>query len=162
MIHGLRDLRDTDESIHPEVESLLHHANDHGELLEVIAFRRYQRIRFEERDDNRQEIIPSMHLIGHQVFAVVVVSPVSVDPSASEKRLNQLQRSDASLSLNNREHGLQLPPQRHHSIPLDRTAEAPFTVDEADDPLLESWPFLLIVRTRRIVTGHAPTLQRGS
>ena len=45
-------------------------------------------------------------------------------------------------------------PSRH---PL-RTTEIekhPFAVDEADDPLLEhAWPFLLIVRTGRIVTAH--------
>jgi len=35
-------------------------------------------------------------------------------------------------------------------------AEATFTVDKADDPLRETWPFLLIVRTGRIVTAHVP------
>jgi len=39
-------------------------------------------------------------------------------------------------------------------VPLDGTAKAALAVDEADDPLLDSWPFLLIARTRRIVTGH--------
>ena len=33
--------------------------------------------------------------------------------------------------------------------------------DEADDPLLEPWPFLLIARTGRIVTAHGHTLLRG-
>jgi hypothetical protein len=162
MIHRLRDLRDPNEPLHGEVEAPVHHANDRGELPEVIALRRDQWICFEERDDHVAEITPPIHLIGHQVLAVIVMPPVPVDPSASEKALNRLQRSDASLSLNHREDGLQLPSQRHLSIALDGTAEAAFTVDEADDPLLESWPFLLIFRTRRIVTGHEPTIQRGS
>jgi hypothetical protein len=34
-------------------------------------------------------------------------------------------------------------------------------VNEPDDPLLDAWPFLLIVRTGRIVTAHTQTLQRG-
>ena len=41
-------------------------------------------------------------------------------------------------------------------------AETTFTVDEADDPLLDPWPFLLIVRTRRILTNHVPTLPGGT
>ena len=45
---------------------------------------------------------------------------------------------------------------------MNRTTETAFTVDEADDPSLESWPFLLIARTRRIVTGHVITILRGS
>ncbi len=40
----------------------------------------------------------------------------------------------------------------------DTDREAAFAVNEADDPLLEAWPFLLIVRTGRIVTPatHPP------
>ncbi len=36
-----------------------------------------------------------------------------------------------------------------------------FSVDEADDPLLDTWPFLLIVRTGRIVTDHATSIPEG-
>jgi hypothetical protein len=38
-------------------------------------------------------------------------------------------------------------------IALNGATEAPFSVDEADDPLLYSWPFLLIARTDRFVTA---------
>jgi hypothetical protein len=34
-------------------------------------------------------------------------------------------------------------------------------IHELDDPLLEIWPFLLIVRTGRIVTDHAADLRKG-
>ncbi len=34
-------------------------------------------------------------------------------------------------------------------------------VYEADGPLLETWPFLLIARTGRFVTAHASTLIVG-
>jgi len=40
-------------------------------------------------------------------------------------------------------------------------AEAAVAVGEADDPLRETWPFLLIVRTGRIVTAHVRTLRGG-
>jgi hypothetical protein len=40
------------------------------------------------------------------------------------------------------------------TAPNDRDREAAFAIDEADDPLLDTWPFLLIARTGRIVTAH--------
>jgi hypothetical protein len=36
-----------------------------------------------------------------------------------------------------------------------------YTVDEADGPLLDTWPFLLIVRTGRIFTAHATNPMKG-
>ena len=42
----------------------------------------------------------------------------------------------------------------HHEIETQ-----PLAVDEADDPLVESWPFLLIDRTSRIFTVHVWTLR---
>jgi hypothetical protein len=46
-------------------------------------------------------------------------------------------------------------------IPKDRNTETAFAVDKADNPLRVYWPFLLIVRTERIVTTHVPTLEDG-
>ena len=68
----------------------------------------------------------------------------------------------ASLALHDREAGLHLPPETHLGTRMDRTTKATFTVDEADDPLLDAWPFLLIARTRRIVTAHVPAIPGGS
>jgi hypothetical protein len=85
---------------------------------------------------------------------MVVVPTVAIDPSASEEIAEYLQRSDAPCTFYNRKSRLTLPSQRHLSIPLDRTAETAFPVDEADDPLLDSWPFLLIVRSSHFVTAH--------
>ena len=65
-----------------------------------------------------------------------------------------MQRIDAPLSLNHREGRLDLPTKPRGLVPEDRNTEATFAVDEADDPLRETWPFLLIVRTERIVTFH--------
>ena len=45
---------------------------------------------------------------------------------------------------------LDLPAEEAPAIAHDRDRETAFTVDEADDPLLESWPFLLIARTGRL------------
>ena len=46
-------------------------------------------------------------------------------------------------------------PNRHPGCALPRSRST-FAVDEADDPLLDTWPFLLIDRTGRIVTAHCP------
>ncbi len=67
----------------------------------------------------------------------------------------------APRSLDHAEVGLDLPTQTTTAVPEDRNTEAAFAVDEADDPLLETWPFLLIGRTGRIVTAHSHILKRG-
>ena len=53
---------------------------------------------------------------------------------------------------------LDLPAEPTPRVAHHRDREASFAVDEPDDPLLSAWPFLLIVRTGRIVTipCHAP------
>ena len=72
-----------------------------------------------------------------------------------------MQCIDAPLSLNHREGWLDLPTKPRGLIPEDRNTEATFAVDEADDPLRETWPFLLIVRTGRIFTFHVSTQSSG-
>ncbi len=56
---------------------------------------------------------------------------------------------------------LDLPAEPAPRIAHHADREAAFTVDEADDPLLDTWSFLLIVRTGRIVTDHATSIPEG-
>ena len=56
---------------------------------------------------------------------------------------------------------LDLPAEPATRVPHHRDREAAFTVDEADDPLLNTWPFLLIVRTGWIVTDHTTLSHEG-
>ena len=92
---------------------------------------------------------------------MVVSSPVPINLAATEVALDHLQDMSATSALDNREHWLQLPSPAHLAVALDGTAEAAFTINEADDPLLESWPFLLIDRTGHIVTSTVDgTLRR--
>ena len=56
---------------------------------------------------------------------------------------------------------LDLPAESAPRVANHGDREAALTVDEADDPLLNTWPFLLIVRTGRIFTAHAVTLRSG-
>ena len=49
---------------------------------------------------------------------------------------------------------LHLPPELGARVGYDADREAPLAVGDADDPLLETWSFLLIARTGRFVTAH--------
>jgi hypothetical protein len=49
---------------------------------------------------------------------------------------------------------LHLPAEGTPPVAYDADGETPLAVGDADDPLLETWSFLLIVRTGRFVTAH--------
>ena len=144
-----------------EVGFRSHHVDHFDELLEVDGFRRNQWVFFEERDDAALQIIEGSHHEVVHCFPMIVPPAVSADSAAPEEPLQEVQDLFALLPLNHRERGLHLPTQSTRSIPEDRNAEAAFAVDKADDPLRDSWPFLLIVRTGRIFTAHDHTLRRG-
>jgi hypothetical protein len=91
---------------------------------------------------------PSVHIL-----SMVVVSTVDVDPTAREIAPQLVQHVHAPSSLRNNELRLDLPAESRRSVTEDRNTEAALAVYEPDDPLLVSWPFLLIARTERIVTG---------
>ena len=92
---------------------------------------------------------------------MVVVAPVLDDLPAPEHLLEEFERRPRRRRLGDRELVLDLPAEEAPGVAHHRDRETAFAVDEADDPLLEPWPFLLIARTGRVVTGHARTLQRG-
>ena len=143
------------------MHATIHHPKDFFKLQEVVALRRSQWIRIEERNDHFTKIRPPMHVVDEQIILVIVVSAVSIDASASEEILEQLEYGKTPCSLHHRKPWLHLPSATHTLVALDRTAEATFSVDEADDPLLYPWSFLLIVRTDRILTDHVITLEMG-
>ena len=154
MVHRLHDRCDLRESVHREMAASRHQLDDRRELPKLMDFRGSQRVISEERDDPSTQIgQPSDDVPGH-VLPVVVVATIGRHASASEERLQVLENRDTPNSLHDDELGLNLPTQARLRVPEDRNTEASFAVDEADDPLLESRPFLLIARTRRIVTAH--------
>ena len=144
-----------------EMRSRPHHLQDGGERLEVGAFRGDQWIRLEERHDDLDQLAPPLHREAKQRVAMVVVAPVLDDLPAPEHLLEEFERRSGRRRLGDRELVLDLPAEEAPGIAHDRDREAAFAVDEADDPLLETWPFLLIARTGRVVTGHGRTLARG-
>ncbi len=155
MVHRLRDPCDVAEPVHREVDLPAHQPHDRREASELITLRRSQWMCFEKRDDRLDEITERPDAVAVQVFPVVVVASVATDVAASEEPLQLVQDMHAPRPLHHAEVGLDLPAEPTAAVPEDRNAEAALAVDEADDPLLESWPFLLIGRTDRIVTVHA-------
>ena len=89
---------------------------------------------------------------------MIVRSAITADVTTSEETLQQVHCTLALHSLDHRERRLDLPAEPTRAVLEDRNAEASLAVDEADDPLRKSWPFLLIVRTGWIFTSHAATL----
>ena len=161
MIHRLRYLCDLTKPINREMHAVIHHREDSFEFQEVLMLCGSQWICIEEGDDHFSKIRPSVHVIDEQIFLVIVVSAISIDAAAPKEDLEQLEGGNTSLSLHHRKPWLNLPSTAHSFVPLNRTTKTAFPIDEADDPLLNSWPFLLIVRTERIVTAHVITLRRG-
>jgi len=162
MVHRFHDSGDVGCALHRQVEALLHHAHDRGELPKLIGFRRPQWICLEERNDAVRQVPERPHIVPIEVFPVIVVSAIDEHTATSEEFLQLVQNLHAPFPLNDGKRRLDLPAESVSRIAEDRNAEAAFAVDEADDPLLDSWPFLLIARTRQIVTNHVHTIPRGA
>ncbi len=89
---------------------------------------------------------------------MVVVACVLDDLSALEMLQEELEGRSGRSGLSYGELMLYLPAELTSCILHNRYRETPFTVYEPDDPLLDTWPFLLIIRTDRIVTAHVSTI----
>ena len=144
-----------------EMRSRLHEVQDGGERLEVGALCGDQWIRFEERNHDLDQLSPPLHGEAEEIVVMVVVAPVLDDAPAPEHLVEEFERRPRRRRLGDRELVLDLPAEEAPGVAHDRDRETAFAVDEADDPLLETWPFLLIARTGRVVTGHDRTLLRG-
>src|SRR6266542_3356748 len=91
------------------------------------------------------------------VMRAIRRSPSSV-MCAPEDSLDELECEPRRCGLGDRELVLDLPAEEAPAVAHHRDREAAFAVNEPDYPLLDAWPFLLIVRTGRIVTVHFHTL----
>ncbi len=149
---------DPPKSFVREVCARLRDTQDGGEPLEVETLRGSQRMFFEERYDSHHEVGPPLHGEAEERLAVVVVTGVLDQIPTSELLEEEIECGSGGRRLGHRELVLDLPAESTTRVAYHRDREAALTVDEADDPLLDTWPFLLIARTGRIVTAHTPTL----
>ena len=92
----------------------------------------------------------------------MVVSAGVLDQTATAELLSQeFECASRARRLGDRELMLDLPAESAPRVANHGDREAALTVDEADDPLLKTRSFLLIVRTGRVITGHCFTLWKG-
>src|SRR6266498_176905 len=134
----LCDESDPTEPLLREVRALLHHPENGRERHEVSSLGGDQWVLLEERHDHRGQLAPTLHGEAQKRVTMVVMALILDDLSAPEDSLDELECEPRRCGLGDR--------------------EAAFAVNEPDYPLLDAWPFLLIVRTGRIVTVHFHTL----
>jgi hypothetical protein len=151
-VHRLSNSSDLDETVDAEVASLLHELDHFNELLEVLALCRPKPVRLEEGDDDLIQVAEPPNDVAVQRLTVIVPSPIDVDPAAPEVVAERFKSTDARSSLHHHELRLHLPTDRRGRIAMHRNGEATFAVDEPGYPPCDSQPFLLIVRTRHVVT----------
>ena len=85
---------------------------------------------------------------------MVVVSAVPKNLPASKETDEVFQDVTARSSLHDGKFGSNLPSESHLAATVDGTAKATFPIYEANHPSGGLEPFLLVFRTRRVVTGH--------
>jgi hypothetical protein len=162
VVHRLLDLGDLHDPRHREVPAEFHQLDDSNELLEVLPLRSSQWVLLEERNDLGAEILKPVDVKPKEILPVVVTSPIPIDPPATEKVDQSFQRVTTRLSLYDIEGWPHLPLESHLVTTVDGAAEAAFPIHEAHDPSDGLEPFLLVFRTRRIVTVHVTTVSVGS
>jgi hypothetical protein len=87
---------------------------------------------------------------------------VLLDDSPAPKDLREdFECRPRRCGLDDGEFVLYLPAEPTPGVSHHRDREASFAVDEADDPLLSTWPFLLIDRTAQIFTAHCHIVPNG-
>ena len=158
LVHRLPDLDDLRQSRRREVAPRLHQFDATRELLEVGALRRAKRMPFEERDDRLNELRSIGHDVLTQVLLVVVVALVDVDPPYFEEALELLEAVHALHPLRHckprsyLDAGLVSDSARPAWLPDETDREAPFSVYKTNNPASPDQPFLLVFRTRHVVT----------
>ena len=145
-VHRQRQLEKLGEAGVRSMVTESHPSNDLSELLEVRLLARQQRATFEEGDYTLKKVTP---VSDHQHNRRVTLA-VRLDVAASEPFSNQLEHLSPISVLADMELGDELKTETTTRITLHRNREASFSVYVACDVTVQ--PFLLIVRTRHVVT----------
>lgn len=165
VVHCLSDRSDRNQPVKGQMSTFLHHVDDRHELLEVLPLCGSKPVLLKERYNPLQQVLPRCDLVPQEILLMVVASSVQMDFSAFEEVNEIVQDLPTGSSLDHGERNLRLPSEGHTRALDDPGAEAPFAIDEPNDPssVLES--FLLVFRrgalyaTRhRIVTAHIPSI----
>lgn len=158
-VHRLHDLDDLRQTRLGQMVIAGNEFNAVSELLEVIPLRRTERMLPEERNDPLKQIRSTGHAAPVDVFPVVVGPPVHVHLAHAEELTQFMEALDARRALCHHEvmrdliSGPVAASARSVMLPNESDREASFSVYETSYPATElGQPFLLIVRTRHVVT----------
>src|SRR5262245_12198486 len=161
-VHRLLDLCDLDQTRDREMPALIHQLDDPSELGEVVSFRCSQWVRLEERDDDVPEISVPLDAVPEEILTMVVVPAVAVHATAAEELDHLFEHVTTRCTLHDGKFRSNLPSESHRVATIDGAAEAAFPIDETHEPPNGGESFLLVFRTRGIVTDvHRRTLGTG-
>ena len=158
MVHCLSDLGDLDQTFMRQMSTILDHGHAPREALEIVPLRGLQRMLAEERDDRLREIPPSADVVLTKVLLVVVVPLVDEDAANPEEAPELFEAARTSCALRNdepMEHliaGCVALPALPAWLPDETDREASFSVYKAENPAKLNQSFLLVFRTRHVVT----------
>ncbi len=143
------------------MSSVLHQLQHLTKPNEVELFGGTKWTFFEAGDHGRHEIRSPLHTEATQGVVMIVVSLLLDHHATPEDPAKGHQGGSRTTGLDHGKLVLDLPAQGHPRVSYERDRETSFPVDEADGPLLDAWPFLLIVRTGRVVTAHSHIIPEG-
>lgn len=168
VIHRFADGGDGRQPLYREVTPFFHHLDYPHELAEVVLLGSSQRVSLKERDDLLDEISSLVDAVPEEILLVVIASSIQIDLAASEEIDKIVENCPTGSTLRNGKRGLTLPTQGHFGTSQDGGAEAPFAINESNNPADLSESFLLIVRRGhsrathgRIFTAHCHNLLIG-
>jgi hypothetical protein len=158
-VHRLCYTSDLYEAIDRAMPAGGHELDATCELLKVLLLRAPHRMLPEERNDGLQQLQSLAYGVSVHVLPMVVVSPVRNHVSDVKELTKVVEAPDAGGTLRHRElvrnleTGYVALPARAAWLPHEADREASFSVYETDHPATKlDQPFLLIVRTRHVVT----------
>jgi len=168
-IHRRHDLRDLRKTFICLVAALFHQLDAVRELLEFEPFGGAEWMPPEERDHPLQQILTTTHGVAVKVFSVIVRAPIDVHLPRSEELAEFVEAVDATRALRYHEimrdlvSGPVASSPRSVRLPNEANREASFSVYKTDHPATElAQPFLLVFRTRHIVTLFAESDEQSS
>jgi hypothetical protein len=126
--------------------TMSHSSDDASELLEVRLLRRQKRVVLEEWN----HALEQRPAVSHHEDECPIALAVRFDVATTEPAADQLEHLSPVAVLADVELGNELKPDATGAIALHRDREASFSVHVSRDVAIQ--PFLLIVRTRHVVT----------
>ena len=146
-IHGERRLQEPVEAGVRAVVASSKLTDDRGELLEVRVLRREHGVTLEERNDAFEQVAA----VTNHEDERPITSAIRPDATATEPRTDELEDLCPVTVLADMELRNELESDATGRVALHRDREASFSVDVTRDVAIQ--PFLLIVRTRHVVTS---------